>query len=292
MRKIVDRNYLQSPELRNYLAAWRKHRVVLTDYVAMEAFKGDALANIASATEILREFPKQVIVLKSTSSIATLKGRRYGFTRRMIDRDQTRGFPEWCWHLARALAGDKNLRRQIVENGQEADTHLTRMRDDQQNYAENLDAMAKNFSEAELKTLRKHEPISDETFGKIQSHVLEMTAFLFAAHPGITELPPARELPYRFIFRYAMAGYLVALRWMSVGGATNVKPEKIRNDIVDCTYAAYATYFQGLLSDDAGANEIYADAKFLIGLFVATPPPADHVIKRLIRNSALSSADA
>jgi hypothetical protein len=68
MRKIVDRNYLQSPKLRDYLAAWRKHRVVLTDYAAMEAFKGDALVNIASATEILREFPKQVVVLKSTGS--------------------------------------------------------------------------------------------------------------------------------------------------------------------------------------------------------------------------------
>jgi hypothetical protein len=282
MRKIVDRNYLQSPKLRDYLATWRKHRVVLTDYAAMEAFKGDALANIASATKILREFPKQVIVLKSTSSIATLKGRRCGFTRRMIDRDQTRGFPEWCEHTARALAGDNDLQRQIVENSIEADAHLKRMRDEQENYAENLDAMVKNFSEAELKALRKHEPISEEMFGKVQSHVLEMAAFLFAAYPHVTELPPARELPYRFIFRYAMAGYLVALRWMSVGGARNVKPEKIRNDIVDCTYAAYATYFQGLLSDDAGANEIYADTKFLVWLFLATPPPPDHILRRAI----------
>jgi hypothetical protein len=282
MRKIVDRNYLQSPKLRDYLVAWRKHRVVLTDYAAMEAFKGDALVNIASATEILREFPKQVVVLKSTSSIATLKGRRCGFTRRMVDRDQTKGFPEWCEHLARAFAGDKDLQRQTLENGREADAHLKRMLDDQQNYAENLEAMSKNFSEAELKALRKHEPISEEMFGKIQSHVLEMAAFLFAAHPSIAELPPARELPYTFVFRYAMAGYLVALRWMSVGGARNVKPEKIRNDIVDCTYAAYATYFQGLLSDDAGANEIYADAKFLISLFLATPPPPDHFLRRAI----------
>lgn len=154
------------------------------------------------------------------------------------------------------------------------------MRDDQENYAQNLEAMAKNFSEAELKALRKHEPISESMFDKIQSHVLEMSAFLFAAHPSMTELPPTRELPYRFIFRYAMAGYLVALRWMSVGGARNVKPEKIRNDIVDCTYAAYATYFQGLLSNDAGANEIYADTKFLTGLFVATPPPPEHILQR------------
>jgi hypothetical protein len=107
-----------------------------------------------------------------------------------------------------------------------------------------------------------------------------MAAFLFAEHPHTSEVPPTRELPYRFIFRYAMAGYLVALRWMSVGGAKNVRPEKIRNDIVDATYAAYATYFQGLLSDDAGANEIYADTKFLVGLYVATPPPPDHLLRQ------------
>ena len=134
------------------------------------------------------------------------------------------------------------MQRQTIENGKEADAHLKRMRDDQQNYAVNLDAVAKSFSEAELKALRKHEPISDEMFEKIQGHVLEMGAFLFAAHQSINELPAARELPYTFIFRYAMGGYLVALRWMSVGRARNVKPEKIRNDIVDCTYAAYATY--------------------------------------------------
>jgi hypothetical protein len=92
MRKIVDRNSLQWPELREYLAASRKNFVVLTDYTAMEAFKGDTLANISGATEILCEFPKQVLVLKSTSIVSQLKGRRCGFTRRMIDRDQTKGF--------------------------------------------------------------------------------------------------------------------------------------------------------------------------------------------------------
>lgn len=282
MRKVVDRNYLQSPKLRDYLAASRKHRVVMTDYVAMEAFKGDALANIASATEILRQFPQQVVVLKNTSVIHTLKGRRCGFTRRMIDRELTEGFPGWCDHLNLALAGNQDLQRQIMQNGADADAHLKRMRDDQVTYGDNLAAMAKNFSEAELKALRKHEPIPANIFDKIMSHVLNMTAFLFAESPEFNGLPPTRELPYTFIFRYAMAGYLVALRWIS-RGAVQVKPEKIRNDIVDCTYAAYATYFQGMLSDDKGANDIYDDAKLLIGTFLETPPPPDHVITRMIR---------
>jgi hypothetical protein len=44
-----------------------------------------------------------------------------------------------------------------------------------------------------------------------------------------------------------MAGYLVALRRLK-DGARKANPEKVRNDIVDCAYAAQATYFQGLLT--------------------------------------------
>jgi hypothetical protein len=280
MRMVVDRSYLQLPELREYLAASKNNRAVLTDYAAMEAFKGDALQNIVTATAILREFPNKVVVLKSTAILATLKGRRCGYSRRMIDRDQTRGFPEWCELLARAEAGDRNLRQQIIENGREADAHLGKMRADQSNYGENLDAMAKNFSEAELKALRARKPISGETFDKITEHVMEMADFLFKTHPDISRRPTARELPYTFIFRYSVAGYLVALRRMSDGSAKNVKTEKIRNDIVDCTYVACATYFQGFLNRDAKANQLYDDAKFLIGLFLANPPPPDHIARR------------
>lgn len=285
MRKVVDRNFLQSPELRKYLSSSRKNCAVITDYAAMEAFKGDTLANISSATEILSEFPKQVVVLKSTSSICHLKGRRCGFTRRMIHKDKTKGFAAWCEHLERAKAGDKDLQHQLLENGKEADAHLKRMLDDQGTYAENLEQASKRYTEAELKALRAHKPISEEMFFKVVDNILGMAAFLFAANPNIAIVPPARELPYKFIFRYALTGYLLALRWMSVGGAKNVKPEKIRNDIVDATFAAYATYFQGLLSNDVKAMEIYDDAKFFLKLFLAVPPPPGHLAAKLATNS-------
>jgi hypothetical protein len=247
----------------------------------MEAFKGDALANIVSATEIISDFPEQVIVLKSTSIISQLKGRRCGFTRRMIDKGQTRGFPEWCQGLARAKGGDKDLQRQILENGKEADEHLNRMRNDQKTFADNLEAASKEYTEVELKTLRAHKPITPDMFDKIGKNILNLAAFLFALSPNFVGLPHALELPYTFIFRYAVTGYLVALRWLSVGGAKNVKPEKIRNDMVDATLAAYATYFQDLLSNDVKAKEIYDDAKFFIKVFIAVPPPPDHILARL-----------
>jgi len=241
---------------------------------------GLGIANIASATQILRDFPKRVIVLKSTRFISMLKGRRCGYTRRMVDWNQTRGFPEWCLNLERALAGDRNLQRQILENGEEADAHLDHMRDEQLNYVENLAAHARRFDDAELKAWRKDGRSSEEMLGKILKHVLEMVAFLFATNPHFKELPHARELPYTFIFRYAVAGCFVALRRLK-DGLQKVNPEKVRNDIVDCAYVAQATYFQGFLTKDVKASELFSDTKALVNLYLAHPPPPNHVMRRI-----------
>ena len=47
--------------------------------------------------------------------------------------------------------------------------------------------------------------------------------------------------------------------WVAVGGAKNVKVERLRNDIVDVSFAGHATYFDGLLSADVKATELYLD---------------------------------
>jgi hypothetical protein len=49
-------------------------------------------------------------------------------------------------YAARA-AGDKDLRRQIVKNGIEADAHLQRIPDEQENYAEKSGCQAEEFSD-------------------------------------------------------------------------------------------------------------------------------------------------
>lgn len=56
--------------------------------------------------------------------------------------------------------------------------------------------------------------------------------------------------------------------WISEGGAEGVKSAKMRNDIVDINYAAYATFFDGLLSADKKAQRMYQGAHALIrGIF-------------------------
>ena len=74
MRKVVDSNMLQSEVLQSFLHGSKENFAVLTDYVAMEAYKGNTLQSIYRSMEILATRPRQVIVLKGTQSICGLRG--------------------------------------------------------------------------------------------------------------------------------------------------------------------------------------------------------------------------
>jgi len=99
MRKVVDSNFLQREELRSYLAASTNNYAVLTEDAVMEAYKGDTLASIFPSMEIVAGYPKQVIVLKATSTVCGLTGREAVSQESLIDESQTREFPEYCHHL-------------------------------------------------------------------------------------------------------------------------------------------------------------------------------------------------
>jgi hypothetical protein len=203
-------------------------------------------------------------VLKSTGVMAMLRGRRKGLQARMVDHEQTSGFADWCKGLEKAQLGDVALQKQLLDAGRDASAHLDRMLADAKTYADNVEVAAKNYDAAQLKILRANKPYTSELIDKVIDNILNLAALLFAGHPKIVKLPPAMELPNTFIFRYALCGYLLALRWIEVGGAKNVKVERLRNDMVDASFAAYATYFDGLLSADIKATELYRDAKVLL----------------------------
>jgi hypothetical protein len=74
-RLVVDSNLLQSSSLRTFLSKSKSNFAVLTDYVAMEAHKGDTLANIYRRMEIVGDSPTQTTVLESTRLVCGLRGR-------------------------------------------------------------------------------------------------------------------------------------------------------------------------------------------------------------------------
>jgi hypothetical protein len=271
-RKVVDTNFLQDEALRSYLSASIDNYAVLTDYAAMEAYKGDTLARIYDRMEILAQYPKQVLILRGTQDICGLRGQAATSQDPLIDEIQTREFSEYCHHLLAAKRGDLSLQQQLLEHGCEATAHIDGMLLNMPTLSSGIDLVEKNYSPAELKILRRREEHTPQMRKRLVQNVLLLAGYLFKDHPGVTELPRGPEVRNTFIFRYALCGYVSILKRIADGGVGQTKPDKLRNDVIDVNFAAFATYFDGLLTADKRAGEIYAEADFLLREAFARPP--------------------
>jgi hypothetical protein len=268
MRKVVDSNQLQSEALRSYLSKSKGNFAVLTDYAAMEAYKGDTLASIYKSMGIVADFPDQVVVLKNTSVVCGLSGRGSGLQGRLVDEGQTRAFGQYARGLYLAKSGNAALRRQLLERGKEATSHLARMLEDAKLTGVVFSDLAKTYSKDEKRSVRTAEPYTAEMVDKIVRSVIRIAGETFKNHPSVNIWPTYKELPNTFIFRVSLCTYLLALDWGASGGAKGALVTTLRNDLVDMNFAAYATFFDGLLSADAKVVRIHQEARlFLSALF-------------------------
>lgn len=268
MRVIIDSNQLRSEALRAYLAKSRSNFAVLTDYASMEAHKGDTLASIYKSMSILCDFPMQVIVLKGTRSACGLRGRLAGLQRRLIDEEQTAGFATYAKYLRQAQKGNIHFQNQLLDLGREATAHLSRMLADAETTGAVVDDIAKLYSKDERRAIRLGGNYSSAMIDKAINNIMQIAAIAFRNHPNVRSAPSYAELPNTFIFRAALCTYLLVLEWGARGGANDAALAKLRNDFVDMTFAAYATYFDGLMTADAKVARIHGDARvWLMALF-------------------------
>ncbi len=77
-------------------------------------------------------------------------------------------------------------------------------------------------------------------------------------------LPSLENAIYGFPFRFALTGYGVAIWWIKAGGHQTVAAHRLRNDLTDAVYAAYATFFDGILTKDKKLGEVYVFAKTVL----------------------------
>lgn len=264
MRKVVDSNFLGREELRKYFSQSPSNHVVLTDYASMEAYKGDTLVTIHKSMEILSAYPQQVIILKNTHHVCRLNGRGSGLQRRLIDDKETKNFSTYCKNLAAAQRGDKALTRRLLEHGRVANEHLDAMLADGAYLPGIFQDISKTFTQSELYAIRKEGPYTSEMIDKFIKTIMWIAAHSFKDHKQVTEAPDVSVLPNYFIFRFSICAYLLALDWISHGGQKDIKPERLRNDIVDINFATYATYFDGILSFDKKVVKLHAEAELLL----------------------------
>lgn len=256
-RTVIDSNQLQEESLKSYLSASIDNYAVLTDYLAMEAYKGDTLSWIYGTMEILAQHPKQALILRSTRDICRLPGRAAISQEPLIDEIQTNGFSEYCRALLAAKRGDVSLQRQLLDHGREATGHIARMLQDMPTLASGIELVENTYSQSELKTLRRREEHTPQMREKFVRNVMLLADELFKSHGGPIKPPRVPEVRNTFVFRYALCGYISILMRIADGSARQAKPDRLRNDVIDVNLAAFATYFDGLLTADKRANEIY-----------------------------------
>lgn len=266
MHLVIDSSAMRRDELRDFLKKSPENRAVLTDYAAMEAYSGDSLHKIFSSMAVVSDFPRQIIVLKNTSKAAHLHGKAKGLRRRLIDQHQTKGFGEYVANLRKAKAGSPPLERALLNMGKEASDHLTDLQDRAAGFGEAVKDFAKLFTPDEIKVLRRGGDFTQAAFDKLVKFSMTIAADMFAGPLAKNQLPPIQELPNTVPFRLGLAGTVMMMMWVEKGGYDAAPVARFRNDLVDSSFAAYATYFDGLMTFDNRLEEIYQATQVFVEL--------------------------
>lgn len=263
MKCVVDSNYLQTEELRQFLKRSQANEAVFTDYAFMEATKGDTLATVYKSLEVLSEHPEQVIVLKTTMDVCGLHGGSRGLQRRLVDVPRTREFGVFCRAMKNARQGEPSMQGELLRLGREATSHLESIRSYAIEFARTGAEVAKNFSRDEQCLLRAGRPIPRDLLGNFFYACVIQSKVLFQHHPAVRRMPNQAELLNTYIFRSSLCHLLLVLKWAYDGG-TSSNPNKVLNDMVDTHFAAYSTYFDDLLSKDATPKLVAVQARTIL----------------------------
>ena len=256
-KKVVDVGALRSPDLERYLSASRGNVAIITEFTTMEMFSGNAEINLRRSLAILSKFLDQVVLLKGNARISRLTGRLRGLHKRLQDEKKTRAFRKYCQLLFRNESAQGDLARDIAGKSQVAKQWRDRMTTKTAAIREGLSNLAARIDPGDLKAIRTGQAASRTFTDQTVADIMGITALHYRDIIRLDRMPSSDEALFTFPFRYAVCVYALSIKWVAKGGHINAKSETLRNDYIDMTYAAYATFFDGLITGDAKLKELY-----------------------------------
>ena len=94
--------------------------------------------------------------------------------------------------------------------------------------------------------------------------IVDYLAFTAMRDIGNIQRPAYEELPNTFLYRHALGIAVYLLKWIRTGGQRKIRPENIRNDLIDVNFATYATYFDGILTSDKRLLQLFNEMMVLL----------------------------
>ena len=275
LRVVIDSNRLQSDDLRGFLQVSHDNVAVLTDYAWIEAYKGNSVVSIQKSMTVAKDFPEQVIVLKSTRAICGIDPRAPGMARSMARKG--RDFRDTVVGLEQAAAGHPEALQQIVDHGKVADRQMAKLLADAADLPVVFQAMLRTFfTQEEIAHIRSDRPYTLALIQKIFEVTDALADVFYKRHPDKPRPPSRRARFDAFIYRHALAALLYFLRWIHEGSPLEKAAEKVRNDIVDISFATYGTFFNGVMTDDRKVQQLHMELRVVLGETAARLPPEFH----------------
>jgi len=265
MKKIVDINYLQEPDLEDYLAMSKDNHVVFTDVLGIEIHKCNALENLSDKLIIVSQYPDQVFVLKKRRDIKRLTLAPSNLPHSLIDK--TIDFGAFCTHTQSASKGDELLSKQVADKQCVASQYVKEQMKFHQLVVDGIRGISKSHNPSHIKALKNGNNLPPLFTKRATTDILCLARLLHEKDPDVQSVSKFRPYKDSYICRFAVCAYLLLLRWIKDGGIDQVSETRLFNDLMDVHYVAYATYFDGVLSRDKKLNEIHLGAMYYFSHF-------------------------
>lgn len=267
---LVDSNGLRHPGLKAFLAASRNHAIALSDLTLVEMRKSHALSTSRSSLQIAAQFPQQTYVLRRTDEILDRRVSSQDQTSALFDYQETVELIGLCRQL-QAIPQPLGLQAHMEQLEANAKLVISRLSDEVASLEAGLVEAAKDFTQAELTQIRTISGVTDGTRRKLLDLLKETTRDFILKNQEPDRRAPMmlRDAIGLFAFRYSLCMLLYYMEWVRVGRTTGKKLTRRVNDVVDMQIAAMGTFFNGVLSADAGLQVISNTARGVLRGFGA-----------------------
>lgn len=232
--------------------------VVFTDFALAETYNGANSVGLKRTLKVVASYPAQIHVLKSTPAICALMPSHDGLHERFLDEVASNAFRTFCHDL---FHDAHDMDQRIEKLARAANRRIEGLLPAGNPIREDIRNQLSQLPADGLKILRSENRFTEEMARAFTQLVTKSTIELME---GFGDLPGSvgpREAVYSFQLRFALANCILGLDWGVKGGVDGAAPKTLRNDITDMSYVAYATLFDGLVTNDAKMDAIYRNAR-------------------------------
>lgn len=254
-RAVIDSNLISSDQLRLYLSV-SGNVAVLPDYIWIECYKQGSVRAVSELISVIRDYPRQVVVLQPGGFLANVDPREPGYLETFARSNVAADLLAMAAALDQAELGEEEVLAQLREQWARADQIMEGMLEGAAEIAPSLPELAAIFSADELRRCRTKASYSPGMTWKIFSTAHGLYEIFTTKRGRLPLLPPPHAVQ-TYYYRLALGTMLHCIWWIQNGSQPVRRLDRLRNDFIDLGLAVCATYYDDLLTADAKAKWMY-----------------------------------